>query len=674
MHAIRVDIKSNIKKLIEMGNVASAKQVLASYSINNDFDGEIYALSGMIESLEGNDEVAIINFQNALNYNPSDVDSLYNLGYLYVRNNQKQKAYLCYKKLLEMTDDQQLKDEVINNVKVLESENEDLKKMNITKRISFFVKTGMDTFLNEIIDYCSQFYVVNKITITELKQIDEHLMDCDIAWFEWCDELVIYASQLESIYNCKIICRLHSYEAFTNNIKQVRWDRVDQTIFVANHIKNYVEENSSIIQTRCVVIPNSVNIEKWQYKKRKHGNKVAYVGYINYKKGPQLLLQSIFAMVKVNPKVEIHVAGDFQDARDVLYFNQMIKEKNLQKNFYFHGWIEDLDTWLEDKNYLICTSILESQNMSIMQGMAKGIKPLIHNFVGADSIYPKSLLWTTLDDLVELKETDYISDEYRNYIKENYSTNYINNKYTSLIDNIEFYCDNKPKSTKVEFSYSGKIVKFILPELSDWIQKIIFTTRNFYEVEMLEDIKNRVGRDKTIVDIGANIGNHSVFLAKICDAKMVYSFEPQPKVFKMLSDNIKLNKLDNVVLYNMGAGSVKNKADLGNIDNFNLGMTKLTLSEEGSIDINTLDNVLIGKTNKIDLIKIDVEGMEIEVLKGATEVIKRDHPILYVEAATQVEYQLINEFLSDYGYKPTKVFNATPTYLFEYKLESRFIE
>ena len=61
----------------------------------------------------------------------------------------------------------------------------------------FFVKQGLDSFLPDIIEGLSDEYETRKIIINELNQIDEGMKWADICWFEWCDELVIYGSQLE---------------------------------------------------------------------------------------------------------------------------------------------------------------------------------------------------------------------------------------------------------------------------------------------------------------------------------------------------------------------------------------------------------------------------------------------------------------------------------------------
>lgn len=306
-------------------------------------------------------------------------------------------------------------DKLIENAKPEEKRN----------RIAFFVRRGGEAFLDDIINDLAKEYETNKIIIKtneDLGLIDKWMDWADICWFEWCEGLIIYGSKLALAKERKIICRLHSYEAFSNYPSQVNWNSVDKLIFVAEHIQKFVIEKYKINKEKTIIIPNGVNINKWVFKERNHGFKVAYVGYINYKKGPMLLLHTFKAIYDRDNRYKFYIAGQFQDLRDSLYFQQMTKEFGLENNFFFEGWQQDLDKWLEDKNYIVCTSVLESQNMSVMQAIAKGIKPILHNFAGAKGIYPKKYLWNTIDEAVKMiTEKSYDAREYRKYIEDNYS-------------------------------------------------------------------------------------------------------------------------------------------------------------------------------------------------------------------------------------------------------------
>lgn len=295
---------------------------------------------------------------------------------------------------------------------------------NHKQKVVFFSK-GDDNFITDIIKNFSSEYETMKVTIktsANYSQIDKWMEWADICWFEWCDDLIIYGSNLELAKQKKIICRLHSYEAFTYYPSRVNWNNVSKLIFVSNDIQSYVLGHYKINKDKTIVIPNGVNLSKWTFKERDSGFNVAYVGYINYKKGPMLLLHTIKAIFEKDNRYKFYIAGQFQDTRYWLYFEQMVKEFGIQNNYFFQGWQQDLDKWLEDKNYILCTSVLESQNMSVMQAMAKGIKPIVHNFVGAKGVYDNKFLWNTIEEAVSMITSgSYNSSEYKKFIEDNYS-------------------------------------------------------------------------------------------------------------------------------------------------------------------------------------------------------------------------------------------------------------
>lgn len=217
------------------------------------------------------------------------------------------------------------------------------------------------------------------------------------------------------------------------------------------------------------------------------------------------------------------------------------------------------------------------------------------------------------------------------------------------------------------FAHADKMVCMYLPNEFDHIQNLIKGSHGFYEPEMLADIAGRTKAGSAIIDIGANIGNHSVYFGLFCGAGKVLSFEPQSEVHNTLSRNISLNFLnDKVTAHQMGLGSYETTAKLGAVDQKNIGMTKLEVTESGGIKISTLDSMVENEPqNSISVIKIDVEGMEMEVLRGAVKTLERHSPVIYAEAATQPEFDEISEFLAKFSYVATKRFNATATYLFE---------
>ena len=411
-------IKANIQRLIEGNQLKCARQLLAQYIEIAFGDTDIFSMQAVIEIQEGNLEAAIIVLQKGLEVSPGDFDLLYNLVCAYEMQEEYNQAYDALQELKKVIQDDERKHLVfvLQERIALKCDAKRVRK----EKIVFFVKPQMDSFLGDIIECLENDYEIKKCIITEAKQIEEGMEWADICWFEWCDELVIYGSQLEGAKRKRIICRLHSYEAFSEYPSQVKWEKVEKVIFVADHIRSFVLENTlALKKEQTVVIPNGVDLEKYTYNERKPGFNIAYVGYINYKKGPMLLLHAFKAIYDKDKRYKLFIAGQFQDSRDVLYFKQMIKEWKMEKNIIFQGWQDNLNAWLENKNYILCTSLLESQNMSVMQAMAKGIKPLIHNFVGAKDIYDSKWIWNSIEECKQLvARNEYVSREYREFVQQ----------------------------------------------------------------------------------------------------------------------------------------------------------------------------------------------------------------------------------------------------------------
>lgn len=132
-----------------------------------------------------------------------------------------------------------------------------------------------------------------------------------------------------------------------------------------------------------------------------------------------------------------------------------------------------------------------------------------------------------------------------------------------------------------------------------------------------------------VVDVGANIGYYTLLLAK--RVKKVYAFEPDKENFEILKKNVEENSLKNVVLVNKAVGSKNEKVGIKRNRN-NYGDSKVL--EGNEIECIRLDDFM---NEKVDLIKIDVQGFEPRVIEGAKEIIKKDKPILFVESEKNIK-------------------------------------
>ncbi|WP_313106980.1 FkbM family methyltransferase [Stutzerimonas nitrititolerans] len=222
--------------------------------------------------------------------------------------------------------------------------------------------------------------------------------------------------------------------------------------------------------------------------------------------------------------------------------------------------------------------------------------------------------------------------------------------------------DEQQQGKVVALSIGKKHYSIYLPNAdTDYIQKKISNDNQPYELEMLEDIRAHVSAGDLVLDIGANIGNHTLYLAAIAGCK-VTSFEPNAALIEALSRSLELNQLSELVtLMPYGVGHTAGKGHFSRLMEENLGGQSIEVGD-GEIRIVALDDLEFD--DPVKLIKIDVEGMELPVLEGAARLIARDRPLIYVESIDAEHYKTISAWMESHGYTYWDTFNATPTHLF----------
>jgi FkbM family methyltransferase len=156
-----------------------------------------------------------------------------------------------------------------------------------------------------------------------------------------------------------------------------------------------------------------------------------------------------------------------------------------------------------------------------------------------------------------------------------------------------------------------------------------------------------------VVDVGANIGAHTVFFAKaVGPGGRVIAVEPQRILYQMLCGNLSLNAIGNTFAQHAGLGSAPGSILVPPLNygaNFNFGGLSLGDFKEGEqVAVTTLDALALPGCH---LVKIDVEGMEAQVLQGARETLAHHRPILYVENDRPEKSAALIALLFELGYR-----------------------
>jgi len=235
------------------------------------------------------------------------------------------------------------------------------------------------------------------------KLISKELQDYDVLISGWADEGVKWLSRHEKVCR-KYACWVRSYEYWHNNAEKIDYSKFDKVYFV----NKWIMDNMGLPQGK--MMPNAINLDEFKFKEKNPGKDVLLLADVNFKKGIPLLMQ----LAKKMPDYRFHIFGNVTDKRLFGYIRY-----SKPSNVYVRGYASDVQYVFDSMNYILLTSPVEGNPNCIIEGMASGLKPVVHRFVGSNEQFP--FYWDTIDEAEALiREDKYESLNYRKWIEDKY--------------------------------------------------------------------------------------------------------------------------------------------------------------------------------------------------------------------------------------------------------------
>lgn len=179
--------------------------------------------------------------------------------------------------------------------------------------------------------------------------------------------------------------------------------------------------------------------------------------------------------------------------------------------------------------------------------------------------------------------------------------------------------------------------------------------KDFFEANILDYIREKYPEQRTIVDAGANIGNHLLYFANFFKYGSIVAFEPLPDNFSILKLN---SNYPNIKLFPQALSNKKEILKMSP-NRINMGASKVNWDGTGTLEVEAVTIDSLNLTD-VSLLKIDVEDSEARVIEGARETINRCHPLILLEDKNGLYGKMLS------GYTLEKAWPNQYTYLYRY--------
>lgn len=270
-------------------------------------------------------------------------------------------------------------------------------------KIAFICAPGFEKPIRNTVNLLSGEYDTRLFIVSKKDEIENACRWGDLIWFDFANEIAIAGTNLPFINSKKVIVRLRSYEFFERIYQKITWDNVDLLVFTSEHMRKLVTEFSPEIfhGLKSSIMSNGFDVDSCPDYQNISGFNIAWVPtMIDHRKNPPMVLQIMKRLTDIDNRFRLFVAGRFRDLRHDIYMKYAADEMGISQYITYHGYVDDMELFWKDKQFLLSTSLFESFGNNVFEAMARNICPVVHNFLGSKELYPIEAIFNTVDGAV----------------------------------------------------------------------------------------------------------------------------------------------------------------------------------------------------------------------------------------------------------------------------------
>ena len=290
-------------------------------------------------------------------------------------------------------------------------------------KVAFFrCGPAEDGVLADVCDFVQQRFLTEFDVGRDPERVVELMRWSDLCWFDGGGEMVVQA--LARNERRATVVSLRRCDIRDHWVKDVPWENVDIVV----QIGSSAVEEALLMQvpdirnrTRLTIVPNGVNLERYTLRPKGRGKNLACIGCLTMEANPAFLIQCMQKLHYIDPEYKLFFSGAFESPMLEQYVRHMVGTLELTGTVFFEPRPADLNGWLGERHFIIAGSIGESQVEALLAGMACGLKPVIHNFPGADKLLPRWYLFNIAEQFCEqVLSPEYEPQSYRRFVEERF--------------------------------------------------------------------------------------------------------------------------------------------------------------------------------------------------------------------------------------------------------------